>query len=184
MVSEKDKEQESEPAFKVTDRRQFTSEGEARFSAPEASESPEKMLEKPNEAPAKEVIDSDYADFQKADSSSDATTAPEKPSEEPAKADDSPDDAAASEKLPETIDFAQFVYSLATTTMVHLGEIAEPTTGQKMENIEAARQMIDILSMLQEKTEGNLTSDESKALEGLLYELRMKFVSKNKTVAL
>ena len=152
MVSEKDKEQELESAFKVTDRRQFTSEGETRSSVPEASESPEKISEKP--------------------------------SEESVEADDSPDAATASEKPPETIDFAQFVYSLATTTMVHLGEIAEPTTGQKMENIEAARQMIDILSILQEKTEGNLTSDESKLLEGLLYELRMKFVSKNKAVDL
>ena len=173
MVSEKDKEQEEEEsAFKVTDRRQFTSEGETRSSAPEASESPEKISEKPSEEPAQ------------VDDSPDATTASEKPSEEPAKADDSPDVATASEKPPETIDFAQFVYSLATTTMVHLGEIAEPTTGQKMENVEAARQMIDILSILQEKTEGNLTSDESKLLEGLLYELRMKFVSKNKAVDL
>ena len=128
MVSEKDKEQEElESAFKVTDRRQFTSEGEKRPSAPESSESPEKISEKPSEEPAK------------ADDSPDATTASEKPSEEPAKADDSPDVATASEKppeSPETIDFAQFVYSLATTTMVHLGEIAEPTTGQKMENLE------------------------------------------------
>jgi hypothetical protein len=145
MVSEKDKEQESESAFKVTDRRQFNSEGEARPLSPKAPGPSEKI--------------------------------PEKPSEEPAKADDS-------EKTSEKIDFSQFVYSLATTTMVHLGEIAEPTTGQKMENIEAARQMIDILSILQEKTKGNLTSDEKKLLEGLLYELHMKFVSKNKAVSL
>jgi hypothetical protein len=167
MVSEKDKEQEElESAFKVTDRRQFTAEGEKRPSAPE------KISEKPSEEPVK------------AEDSPDVATASEKPSGEPAKVDDSPDVATASEKPPETIDFAQFVYSLATTTMVHLGEIAEPTTGQKMENLEAARQMIDILSILQEKTEGNLTSDESKLLEGLLYELRMKFVSKNKAVDL
>ena len=138
MVSEKDKEQESESAFKVTDRRQFNSEGEARPLSPKAPGPSEKI---------------------------------------PEKADDS-------EKTSEKIDFSQFVYSLATTTMVHLGEIAEPTTGQKMENIEAARQMIDILSILQEKTKGNLTSDEKKLLEGLLYELHMKFVSKNKAVSL
>ena len=172
MVSEKDKEQELESAFKVTDRRQFTSEGETRSSVPEASESPEKISEKPSE----ESVE--------ADDSPDAATASEKPSEESAEVNNSPDAATASEKPPETIDFAQFVYSLATTTMVHLGEIAEPTTGQKMENIEAARQMIDILSILQEKTEGNLTADENKLLEGLLYELRMKFVSKSKAVDL
>ena len=68
--------------------------------------------------------------------------------------------------------------------MVHLGEIPEPTTGQAQENLEAARQMIDIVGILKEKTEGNLSSEESQLLENLLYELRMKFLSKSKAVEL
>ena len=71
------------------------------------------------------------------------------------------------------MNFASFLLSLATTGMVHLGEIPEPTTGQKMENLEAARQMIDILRILKEKTEGNLSSEESQLMENLLYELQM-----------
>ena len=84
----------------------------------------------------------------------------------------------------EGMNFASFLLSLATTGMVHLGEIPEPTTGQKLENLEAARQMIDILGILQKKTEGNLSPEESQLMENLLYELRMKFLSKSKTVQL
>ena len=94
------------------------------------------------------------------------------------------------EKPPETaeqdtqegMNFSSFLLSLATTGMVHLGEIPEPTTGQKLENLEAASQMIDILGILKEKTEGNLLSEESQLLESLLYELRMKFLSKSNVV--
>ncbi|MCH8818989.1 MAG: DUF1844 domain-containing protein [Acidobacteria bacterium] len=80
------------------------------------------------------------------------------------------------------MNFSSFLLSLATTGMVHLGEIPEPTTGQKLENLEAASQMIDILGILKEKTEGNLLSEESQLLESLLYELRMKFLSKSNVV--
>ena len=78
----------------------------------------------------------------------------------------------------ESMTFASFLLSLATTGMVHLGEIPEPTTGQPMENLQAAGQMIDLLSLLQEKTSGNLSGEEAQLLEGLLYELRMKFLGK------
>ena len=82
------------------------------------------------------------------------------------------------------MDFASFLLSLATTGMVHLGEIPEPSTGQKSEDLEGARQMIEILDIMKEKTEGNLSGEESKLLENLLYELRMKFMSKSKAVEL
>ena len=92
--------------------------------------------------------------------------------------------AVASESQPPKMDFSAFLLSLATTGMVHLGEIPEPTTNQKVENLEAARQMIDILILLQEKTRNNLESEEKKLLEGLLYELRMKFLEKSKPIKL
>lgn len=88
----------------------------------------------------------------------------------------------AEQDTQEGMNFASFLLSLATTGMVHLGEIPEPSTGQKMENLEAAGQMIDILGILKEKTEGNLLSEESQLLENLLYELRMKFLSKSNVV--
>ena len=92
--------------------------------------------------------------------------------------------AATSESQPPKIDFSAFLLSLATTGMAHLGEIPDPTTNQKVENLAAARQMIDILILLQEKTRNNLESEENKLLEALLYELRMKFLEKSKTIQL
>lgn len=75
------------------------------------------------------------------------------------------------------ISFAAFVLSLATTAAVHFGDIADPATGEPMEpNVIAAGQMIEIIGMLQEKTQGNLSREEAKLVEDLLYDLRMRFV--------
>ena len=74
------------------------------------------------------------------------------------------------------VSFSAFVMSLATTAAVHLGDVADPVTGEKTVNLPAASQMIDILSMLQDKTQGNLLADESQLVESLLYELRMRYV--------
>lgn len=76
------------------------------------------------------------------------------------------------------MSFAGFVLSLATTAAVHFGDIADPGTGQRIEpDLGAAQQMIDLIAMLQEKTKGNLTADEAKLVDDLLYELRLRFVS-------
>jgi hypothetical protein len=82
----------------------------------------------------------------------------------------------------EQIDFASFVLSLATTALAHLGEIPDPATGEKTENLVAAKQMIDILSILEAKTKGNLEPDEERLMESLLYELRMKYLNQAKII--
>jgi hypothetical protein len=74
------------------------------------------------------------------------------------------------------ITFTAFVMSLATTAAVHFGDIEDPVSGSSHANLEAASQMIDILAMLQDKTKGNLTGDESELVTRLLYELRMRYV--------
>jgi hypothetical protein len=75
------------------------------------------------------------------------------------------------------ITFTGFVLSLATTAAVHFGDIPDPNTGEPGEpNLMAAGQMIDIIAMLQERTQGNLSDPEVKLVEDLLYELRMRFV--------
>lgn len=75
------------------------------------------------------------------------------------------------------VSFAGFIISLATTAAVHFGDYADPTTGEREEpNLPAAHQMIELIAMLQEKTKGNLTADEAKLVDDLLYELRMRFV--------
>lgn len=74
--------------------------------------------------------------------------------------------------------FSTFVLSLASSALVQLGEVPDPATGGVGEDLALAKHSIDILSMLREKTEGRLDAEENRLLEGLLYELRMKFVMK------
>jgi hypothetical protein len=77
----------------------------------------------------------------------------------------------------EELTFSTFVLSLATTAAVHFGDLGDVESGEKRQpDLEAARQMIDILGLLQQKTDGNLTPEESQLLEQVLYELRMRFV--------
>jgi hypothetical protein len=74
------------------------------------------------------------------------------------------------------VSFTAFVMSLATTAAVHFGDVPDPATGASQANLPAASQMIDILAMLKEKTQGNLDAEESDLVDSLLYELRMRFV--------
>ena len=75
------------------------------------------------------------------------------------------------------ISFAQFIISLGTTAAVHFGDLPDPASGEKGDpDLIAASQMIDILSMLQAKTAGNLEPAEAKLLDDLLYDLRLRFV--------
>jgi hypothetical protein len=82
------------------------------------------------------------------------------------------------------IDFTSYTLSYYTQGLVLLGEVPNPYTNKKEEDVEGARHMIDILSMLEEKTKGNLSSQEQQLLESVLYELRMKFMAKAKTIKL
>jgi hypothetical protein len=77
--------------------------------------------------------------------------------------------------LPE-ISFASFIFSLSTTAMYHFGDFPDPVTKKGQRNLPAAKQTIDILSILKTKTEGNLDEDEKQLLDKLLFELRMRFV--------
>ncbi|HVZ24310.1 MAG TPA: DUF1844 domain-containing protein [Vicinamibacterales bacterium] len=79
------------------------------------------------------------------------------------------------------INFPAFVLSLAHTAAVHFGDVPDPVTGQTAErNLPAAQQMIDILSLLEVKTRGNLSAEERQLLEQLLFELRMRFIEASK----
>ena len=74
------------------------------------------------------------------------------------------------------VNFSAFVYSLSTSALVHLGEIPEPITEKMDKNLPLAKQTIDILGILQEKTKGNLTQEEENLLNSFLYDLRMRYV--------
>ena len=86
-------------------------------------------------------------------------------------------DAAASEEtqLPE-INFATFVFSMSSSALLHFGEIPDPSTGKQQKNLPMAKHTIDIISMLEEKTKGNLTNDEEQLIKNILYDLRMRYV--------
>jgi len=77
--------------------------------------------------------------------------------------------------LPE-INFSSFLVSVSSSTLLHLGEIADPQSGEKKKDLALAKQSIDIISLLKDKTKGNLTQEEEKLLEHLLYDLRIRFV--------
>jgi uncharacterized protein DUF1844 len=75
------------------------------------------------------------------------------------------------------LSFTAFVLSLASTAAIHFGDLPDPMTGQPAQpNLDGATQMIEILSLLEQKTRGNLTLEERQVLEQVLYELRMRFV--------
>jgi len=76
------------------------------------------------------------------------------------------------------ISFSSFVVSLASSVMVQLGEVPDPFGSGTGENLSAARQTIDLLGILQEKTKGNLDEEEARLLETILYDLRLRFVAK------
>ncbi len=77
--------------------------------------------------------------------------------------------------LPE-MNFHNFVLSLYTSVIFSLGEVPDPVSGEKKKDLQAAKQTIDLLGMLEEKTEGNLDTSEKELLEGVLSEARMRYV--------
>lgn len=84
------------------------------------------------------------------------------------------------EALPQ-IDFATFVLSLSHSALVHLGAEPHPESGSVEENLDFAKQQIDVLGMLEEKTKGNLTGAEERLLAELLFDLRMRYVERTKS---
>ena len=129
--------------FVIRDKRQFTTDGEAK---PEA-DSP------------KDTTISDTAD--------NSETAKNKSQE------------SEGMPLPE-INFASFVLSISSSVLLHFGDVPDPISGKKERNLPMAKQTIDILGILKEKTKGNLDKEEEQLLEHLLHDLRLKYVQECK----
>jgi hypothetical protein len=149
MAEEHDK---PERSFKVQDRRRFTETGDARGdeAAEAAKEEPAQRREEPAPEPKSEPdIDERF--------SASGGQGPEEPFE---------------------INFATFVISLSTQALAHLGEMPNPIDGMTHVDLIAARQIIDIIGMLRDKTKGNLDEAESALLDSALYDLRMKYVER------
>jgi Domain of unknown function (DUF1844) len=111
------------------------------------------------------------------------TTEGDKHDEEAAGKGDAPAAAApgpGGERLP-PVDFSTFVLSLGSSALMHLGEIEHPSTGTASKNLPMAKHSIDLLSMLEAKTKGNLDPGEAELLENLLYDLRLRYVTAAKS---
>jgi hypothetical protein len=81
---------------------------------------------------------------------------------------------AASDQI--EIAFSSFILGLSTQALMSLGEIPAAPGQATRTDLTAARQMIDVLAMLQQKTSGNLDAGEGQMLENVLYDLRMRYV--------
>jgi hypothetical protein len=86
-------------------------------------------------------------------------------------------EAARQAPLPE-ITFSTFVFSLNTSALVHLGDYPDPATGKSEMDLPLAKQTIDLIALLEEKTRGNLTKDEENLVRHILYDLRLRYVQK------
>jgi hypothetical protein len=87
---------------------------------------------------------------------------------------------AAEDALPH-FDFSTFILSLSHSALMHLGEAPHPETGEIERNLPLARQTIDLIGMLEEKTKGNLSGDEERLVAQILFDLRMRFVELSKS---
>jgi hypothetical protein len=158
-----------QPTFKVTDRRPFNADGSPRDLPPE-----EKPEPKPEPAPAA-VEATAPAETGAAAQAEEAATPP--PVDEP------PSDLEeefTEEELADARDpagFLSFIMSIASNAASALGMMEHPVTHSREVDVELGKHWIDVLGMLQKKTQGNLTSKEQQMLEGLLSDLRMQYVS-------
>jgi hypothetical protein len=101
---------------------------------------------------------------------------PASPAQESGGKRESPEPAT---ELPE-VSFSSFILSLSTSALVHLGEVPDPVTQKMDKHLPLAKQTIDLLAMLMEKTKGNLSADEEKMMEHLLADLRWRYVREAK----
>jgi len=154
MDSEEEKEQTK--GFKVEDRRRFSAEGELK---PEHRSSDAPPSVTPPNVEAGEPSSAGAAPGRSHEAQTAQASSPRR------------------ETAPE-ITFGTFVVGLSTQALVHLGEIPDPHTNQPARDLAAAQQLIDIIAMLENKTRGNLDHDEQAMLEGILFELRMKYVER------
>lgn len=174
---------EDQPNFKVTDRRLFNPDGSPRDLPPEEKSETQAVATPEPVAPAPEVQDRPEIDIRPA--AAEAVEVPghipqselqNEPPSEPVMGDqDLTEDELAEARNPSS--FISFVMSIASNAASALGMMEHPVTHQREVDPELGKHWIDILGMLQQKTNGNLSLAERNMLEGLLHDLRMQYVA-------
>ncbi|HZS48144.1 MAG TPA: DUF1844 domain-containing protein [Blastocatellia bacterium] len=148
-------------SFKVRDKRLFNPDGSLRESTEE-----EEVVEPKKESTA-------AASAQTATQSAGAHLEPERPSttESTQPTQQSHDHETA------PLEFINFIYGLASNAFANLGMMPHPVTGEATVDLETAKHFIDIIGLLEKKTQGNLSAQESKMIAEILRDLRMQYVS-------
>src|SRR5215471_8798556 len=157
---------EEQPTFKVTDRRLFNADGSPREVAPE---------EVPPAAAATESQVTDSPASSGASAAAQPAATPSSPAPEAAERE--PIDEKEIPDVDDPAGFLNFTMSLASNAAASLGLMEHPASHKREVDLELAKHWIDVLGMLQHKTRGNLTPQESQILEGWLSDLRMQYVS-------
>jgi hypothetical protein len=98
------------------------------------------------------------------------------PSGEKAESDDAAGSPPEGEGGITQVDFSTFIFSLFSSALIQLGDMADPITGKMEKNVQAAKQTIDILDILARKTEGNLSEEEDNLLKNAAAELKWKYL--------
>jgi len=80
------------------------------------------------------------------------------------------------------LDFSSLLLSLGSSALIQMGEVADPVTHKAAKNLPAAKQTVDLIALLKEKTKGNLTTEEGRLIDDLLYDLRLRFVRQTKQI--
>ena len=150
-----DAEEEKPKAFKVEDRRRFSSEGELKA---------EHRADVPHTGASASTGESAMPPPPPPSDAGTGFTAVNQPASTAAPIGD--------------MSFATFMVGLSTQALVHLGEMPDPQSGQFAEDLFAAEQLIDLIAMLQDKTRGNLDEGETQLVQSILFELRMKYVER------
>lgn len=153
-------EDNNEKGFTVKDKRSFTQEGDIKKDEPSSPSDQESPVQHADTG----ADSTESTAAEDGDARSDTPSSAEPHSDQP---------------FPE-INFSSFVISLSSSALFHFGEIPDPVTNTKQRNLPLAKQTIDILGILKDKTEGNLSEEESKLLENLLFDLRLRYVNESK----
>jgi uncharacterized protein DUF1844 len=167
-----------EPSFRVIDRRRFAADGSEREEGGATAKSgggssPEKPA--PAVSGAEPPPASPTAERSPAAASGRSPEASAGTGEGFVLGSDSTASAATSHDVPEPT-LSTLLLSLSTQALMHLGEIPDLATGKPERDLPAARSIIDLLGVLERKTQGNLDAAETALLERILYDLRMRFV--------
>jgi len=155
---------DEQPSFKVTDRRLFNADGSPRDLPPEAPKPEPEVIAQPESpaTPSAPIV---------------STTAEQSPVIDDPSVDGDELNEEELEGAHDPASFVNFLMSIASNAASALGMMEHPVTHQRDVDHELGKHWIDVIGMLQQKTKGNLTSQENKMLEGLLSDLRMQFVS-------